>query len=95
MASRGARSLFQLHHAVRLAALKDLALAARPLYFDAIVGECISQTEVQPGVVLRQKAGSTLNLSRDPSATHEYIDTGANGVAIARHSGTFHQQPGF
>src|SRR5262249_30154800 len=72
---------------------KRLALTARPLHFDALVAGVVAQPEMQPRVVLREKARSALDLARQLAVAHEHIGARPDRVAIAFLPAAFDQQP--
>ncbi len=55
--------LFQVIEAVGVNPFKDLSLSIRPLHFDFVDPCCLSQSEVEAQITLRQIASSASDLS--------------------------------
>jgi hypothetical protein len=88
-----APTFLQQRDAVRLATAEALSHPSGPQDFDVIVSLGVSKSEMKTGIILREKACATLNLTGDAPALHIDEDARSYGISITTRSGALHQQP--
>ena len=79
---RRSRTFCNNDNLICFAAGKQFPTPTRPLHLDAIVGSVIAEADVYARLVLRKKAGTGLDFTRDVVFAREDLNTRTNGASI-------------